>query len=92
MVALKPWETGAGPWVAYRDEPWRQFNSETKRYEPTPDRIQRIYLWQATGLMAGSTSKDDCVRFNTKAEALAAARTKWPYKVKGCRIGAERVD
>lgn len=90
MTARNPWEWEAGPWVAYRDEPKRRRNPETKEYETVPG-VTRCYLYDhRTGVgMVGSPDK--CVRFDTRAEAMAAARDRWPGRVRGCRIGAERV-
>ena len=91
MTARRPWEDGAGPWVAYRDEPRRVRNPETKRYD-VPGETRRCYLYdheRGTGML-GDPAK--CVRFDTKAEALEAARERWPMRVKGCRIGAERIE
>lgn len=87
---LKPWQPGAGPWVAYRDEPLRRYNADLRAYETVPGKTRRVYLYDvAHG--TGSTSIGNCDRFATKADALAAARHRWPPYVKGCRIGAERV-
>lgn len=80
MTARWHWQDGAGEWVAFRDEPRRSW------MPPGPN--LRMYLWDKATL---TTSPSDCVRFDTKAEAMAAARARWPRRVQGCRIGAERI-
>jgi len=91
-VSARAWfHPEAGTWVAFRDEPKRRRDPQARTYVPVPGEVTRCYLYDlqtGTG-MVGSPEK--CVRFDTKAEALAAARTRWPHRVRGCRIGAERV-
>lgn len=91
VSARKHYDPAAGEWVAYRDEPKRRRNPGAGGYETVPGETTRCYLYDdVTGTgMVGSPVQ--CVRFDTKAEALAAARKRWPTKVLGCRIGAERV-
>lgn len=82
MTAKSPWESGAGPWVAYRDEPNRQGTAN-----------RRVYLNTVSAVYVGSTlTRADAIRFDTKAEALAAASQAWPMRVAGVVKGAERVD
>jgi hypothetical protein len=93
VLHRKPWEPGAGEWVAYRDEPARRYNPVTRKFEPAPG-TQRSYLYDldrrvtATAGTATATSAD---RFSTKADAMEAARQHWGTYVKGCRLGAERI-
>jgi len=97
MPAKDYYDPDAGPWVAYRDEPAIRWNQKTKQYEPwpgtaTPDGSRRVYLYShRSGVTA--TSWTQCVRFDTKAEALAAANDKWGFLPRhpGFRRGAERV-
>lgn len=91
MTARRHWEDGAGSWVAYRDEPKRRRNPETKQYEEVPGETRRCYLYDATTGTGSLGGAEKCDRFDTKAEALEAARARWPRRVKGCRIGAERI-
>ena len=91
MVAhLRPWQPGAGPWVAYRDEPARRYNPDLRAYETLPGQKRRVYLYD-TSSGTGTTSVIGADRFATKADALTAARKRWPPHVRGCRIGAERI-
>lgn len=83
MTARNYWDQDAGPWVAYRDEPARPTSARTG--------MIRCYLHDertGVGMVGGA---HDNRRFDTKAEALAAARKRWPRRAKGCRIGAENV-
>jgi hypothetical protein len=91
MSARDWFHPDAGTWVAFRDEPKRRRDPESRGYVTVPGEVTRCYLYDArTGIgMVGSPEK--CARFDTKAEALAAARARWPRRVQGCRIGAERV-
>lgn len=91
MTVRKYYEAGAGPWVAYRDEPKRRRDPETKQYVPVPGETTRCYLYDVRTGVGALGMPGKCDRFDTKAEALAAARQRWPYKIKGHRIGAERV-
>lgn len=93
MTARPYYDADAGEWVAYRDEPKRRRTAggRGKDYVTVPGETTRCYLYDAdrgTGMVG---SPEQCVRFDTKAEALAAARARWPRRVQGCRIGAERV-
>lgn len=89
MTALPYYDKAAGEWVAFRDEPARRYNPETRQYETVPG-TRRAYLYNAA---SGTTAYDGKTtdRFHTKADAMAAARKRWPDRVKGCRIGAERI-
>lgn len=91
MTARAAYDADAGQWVAYRDEPKRRRNPEGRGYVTVPGETTRCYLYDhKTGVgMVGSPEK--CVRFDTKAEALAAARARWSQRVHGCRTGAERI-
>lgn len=77
MTARYSWEPGAGPWVAYRDEPGRR--------RP----VIRHYALSLSSSQAEPVTAQ-ALRFDTRAEALAFARAKWPRRAVGCRIGAER--
>lgn len=96
MPAKDYYDPEAGPWVAYRDEPGIRWDQKTKTYVPAasarPDGSRRIYLYsQRSGVTA--SSPDQCVRFDTKAEALAAGVTRWgSRRYKGFRRGAERIQ
>lgn len=81
MTAKHSWEPDAGPWVAYRDEPNRDGTS-----------TRRWYLANDSAVHSSLTYKQqDAVRFDSKAEALAAGRRAWPNRVTGCTKGAETV-
>lgn len=88
MSARREYEEGAGPWVAYRDEKRRRWNNVTRDYDGEIYTM-RTYIHSE---LAGSTSTRGGMRYDTRAEALKAARKRWPGRVKGCRIGAERVS
>lgn len=92
MTARNHWDPEAGEWVAYRDEPKRVLNRETRKYENAADgSTSRCYLYDDRSGVGMVGSPDLCVRFDTKTEAYAAAKDRWPQRVRGCRIGAERV-
>ena len=76
MAARHKWEPDAGPWLVYRDEPSRH-----------PGRTLRLY---AISLRSSSVAQSDALRFDTRAEALSFGRTKWPNRVRGCRVWAKR--
>lgn len=81
MTARQAYEDGAGDWVAYREELSRDGTRQVRHFlkrEPS--------MWVSTTVTAG-----DAVRFDTKAEALAAAGVAWPVRGLGVRKGAERI-
>lgn len=83
MSAKRPWEAGTGAWVAFRDEPPPRRPGERRRaytYHPA----------SPLGSNDSTTIRDGAPRYDSKAEALADARTHWPRRAAGCRIGAER--
>lgn len=91
MTARVWFHPEAGSWVAFRDEPKRRRDPKSRSYVLVPGEVTRCYLYDVrtgTGLI-GSPVK--CVRFDTRHEALTAARARWPQRVRGCRIGAEQV-
>lgn len=89
MSERRSFDPDAGPWVAYRDEPARRWNTDTRRYQPVPGQTTR---WYAHSTLSTAANPEGGLRYDTKAEALAAARKRWPRRVLGCRIGAEKVD
>jgi hypothetical protein len=78
MTARQSWEPGAGQWVAYRDEPGR-----TRA-------VVRHYALSLTSSQSEPLTPQ-ALRFDTKREALEFARAKWPSRVPGYRVGAERI-
>lgn len=92
MNALPYYDPKAGPWVAYRDAPRSRTNPDTKLYELVPGETTRCYLYSVASGTGMQGDPEKCDRFKTKAAALAAARKRWPQKMRGYRIGAERVE
>lgn len=86
----RPSDPKAGRWVAYRDEPLRIYDKETRRYGP-PVEGEFIRYYLHTAAIQGMKATE-ATRFDTRAKALRAARDRWPAKQRGHRIGAERVD
>ena len=81
MTARRPYDPDAGPWVAFRDVPARH-GAGTRRH----------YLREMpSGGVSTTVAIEDTIRFDTKAEALAATAVAWPHRAAGCRKGAERV-
>ena len=92
MPAKSYYDPDAGPWVAYREEPAIRWDQAKKTYVGNPDESRRIYLYNSETRVT-ATSADQCVRFNTKAEAIAAGVRQWgTARYVGFRRGAERVQ
>lgn len=76
MTSREHYDPKAGPWVAYREMNGR-----------------RDYLWKAgrspLGGLVLSGRPDDCVRFDTKAEAESHIRRLYGRR-RGVRTGAAR--
>lgn len=66
MTARSHYEVDAGQWVAF-------FVQKGGSFDGSP-----MYLWSTAG--AGSTTARDCVRFDTKGEAIDTARRLWPHR------------
>lgn len=82
MVARRPYQDGAGPWVAYMDH--TRYSAKTDTRVPC-----RSYVYNTTTAWGSWTgTKADAMRFDTKAEALAFVR-RGPRR-RGIRTGAER--
>lgn len=66
MTARNPWQPGAGPWVACIERP----------HLTRPGEVLRSYPWSAEparwGGWSWTSNPEDAIRYDTKAEALAA--------------------